>query len=159
MELRAKYRLDLSDIFLVLERDASARRRMEQVDFMSRRERHRESALRFLRENAEHGHDHIRDVASRRFKMLQRYDIQWYEKHFPAPATAGRRRETPDRMDEIDQKLSEQVARTIRILVDDEGVGAPTQADVISRCRATALFLRNRERLPRTVAVLAQLRA
>jgi hypothetical protein len=158
-ELRAKYRLHLSDVFLVLERDPSARRRMEQADFLSQREQHRQTALRFLRENAEYGRDHIRDTASRRFKMLQRYDIQWYEKHFPAPATAGGRREAPDRMDEIDQKLSEQVARTIRILVDDEGFGSPTQADVISRCRATALFLRNREGLPRTVAVLAQLRA
>lgn len=159
IELRTKYRLHRSDIFLVLERDPCARRRMEQADFLSRREQHRESALRFLRENTECGHDHFRDVASRRFKMLRRYDIQWYEKHFPAPSTAGRRLETPDRIHEIDQKLSEQVARTIRILVDDEGVGAPTQADAISRCRATALFLRNRESLPRTVAVLAQLRA
>jgi hypothetical protein len=157
--LRDKYRLHLSDIFLILERDPSARRRMEQADFLSRREQHRHTALRFLRENVEHGRDHVRDLASRRFKMLQRYDIQWYEQHFPAPATAGRRIEAPDRMDEIDQKLSQQVARTIRILVDDEGFGSPTQADVISRCRATALFLRNREGLPRTVAVLAQLRA
>ena len=59
-------------------------------------------------------------------------------------------------MPEIDANLSRQVASAIRILVDDEGL-CPSVGDVLARCRATDLFLRCRDSLPKTVEVLKAL--
>ena len=157
VELRAKFGLHLNDILLLLERDPSARRRMEQVDFLSRRDDHRQSALQFLRDSEKHGIEYVRRTSSRRFKMLQRYDAEWYRHHFPAPASVDTPSVALQHIDEVDEKLSARVARNTRSLVDDEGVVAPTQADVLSRCRATALFVKYQECLPRTVSVLAML--
>ena len=103
--------------------------------------------------------DQLRKAIKTRFKLLQRYDIEWYRENFPAPTAVGRRKETLEHMGEIDLKLSKQVARMIRILIDEEGVGMPTQGDVLARCRASDLFLKHRDRLPQTVAVLAPLAA
>lgn len=158
LELRTKYRLHLSDLFMLLERDPAARRRMEQADFLEKRDEHRQRALDYLKANAALSGDELAAKLGHRFNMLRRYDVEWYRDHFPIPDTAGRRTEDPARLPAIDEKLSQQVSRVIRILIDDEGI-QPTQGDVLARCRATNLFLRRRGSLPKTVAVLQRLAA
>tara|TARA_R110000850_G_scaffold16864_2_gene52211 strand:+ start:3614 stop:5392 length:1779 start_codon:yes stop_codon:yes gene_type:complete len=155
-ELRAKYRLHRSDLFMLLERDPAARRKMEQSDFLADRDRYRLRALEFLKKHAHLPGDDLLSKLGKRFDNLRRFDVIWYREHFPIPLSAGRRNEDPERMPEIDANLSRQVASAIRILVDDEGL-CPSVGDVLARCRATDLFLRCRDSLPKTVEVLKAL--
>lgn len=148
--LRKRFSLSKHAVPLLLEQDPVSQARVERADFVALRDIHRARALATMERHPGITAELLAKKLSRIQQLLRRYDLKWCQANLPKPSSLGRWTSIWSDATQVDDRLSKQVTATIHILRDAERVPLVTQDLVLSRCRATNVFLHHKGRLPKT---------